>query len=421
MKSKGLFSEGHHSITNSNNPSNSNSVSSSVEKDRQKTRNSDTTGGHKIQSINPVKKSNQKTKKKPNNFTFSDLYINANKMMINNPNKSLFIKDDDVASNHSHCKDKFNKSLEKKNNSILSNNMGLEVSKNQSEISINVIKKASTFQFEEANEKKMRHLSPKSREVIEKEYDLNEDVQGFIDQLGNLTVKYNETIINQINSQNELKVLKDTRNKLITEKTKMESQLDNDRAELDNLQRQTLNSLPSYSNNQKRYDPPIMGSMLLKRNSITNVSSITSEISKNLSKLKFNKMSNENLSNTQLELLNQAAQYGENELDGVVDDLELQISKLKQENQNFFEYVDELNDSTFVNEQENKRLLGQMKNLDKQILDMNKERNSVKKAFDKTFPELKDKIIYNDVNIDVLLKTNERNLSEDILNYMSNK
>eukprot|EP00340_Litonotus_pictus_P007026 CAMPEP_0170520046 /NCGR_PEP_ID=MMETSP0209-20121228/5265_1 /TAXON_ID=665100 ORGANISM="Litonotus pictus, Strain P1" /NCGR_SAMPLE_ID=MMETSP0209 /ASSEMBLY_ACC=CAM_ASM_000301 /LENGTH=132 /DNA_ID=CAMNT_0010806097 /DNA_START=847 /DNA_END=1245 /DNA_ORIENTATION=- len=132
-------------------------------------------------------------------------------------------------------------------------------------------------------------------------------------------------------------------------------------------------------------------------------------------------MSNDNLSNTQLELLNQAAQYGENELDGVVDDLELQISKLKQENQNFFEYVDELNDSTFVNEQENKRLLGQMKNLDKQILDMNKERNSVKKAFDKTFPELKDKIIYNDVNIDVLLKTNERNLSEDILSYMSNK
>ena len=45
--------------------------------------------------------------------------------------------------------------------------------------------------------------------------------------------------------------------------------------------------------------------------------------------------------------------------------------------------------------------------------------SNLKKIFDKQFPELKDKIIYNDVNIDHLII--EKNLSQDIVNYMSNK
>lgn len=50
-----------------------------------------------------------------------------------------------------------------------------------------------------------------------------------IELLGNMTVKYNESIIDQISSNNELKILKDTRNKLISDKSKLEIQVANER------------------------------------------------------------------------------------------------------------------------------------------------------------------------------------------------
>lgn len=120
-------------------------------------------------------------------------------------------------------------------------------------------------------------------------------------------------------------------------------------------------------------------------------------------------------------MINQNLQTTENDLDMIINEFELKISKLKQENQSFFEYVDDLNDTTYNNEMENKRLNNQIKQLDKQILELNSEMLSTRKTFNKSYPELKDKIIYNEINIDSLLKTNEANISEDIVSYMSSK
>lgn len=50
-----------------------------------------------------------------------------------------------------------------------------------------------------------------------------------IEQLGNYTVKYNESIIEKCTAQTELKVLKNQRNKLIGDKSKLESQLENEK------------------------------------------------------------------------------------------------------------------------------------------------------------------------------------------------
>jgi len=99
----------------------------------------------------------------------------------------------------------------------------------------------------------------------------------------------------------------------------------------------------------------------------------------------------------------------------------LQISKLKQENSKFLEYVDDLNDTFSLQDFENKKLKSQIGKLDKQIIEINKDRASIKKNFDKTFPELKDKILYNDVNIDFLLNTNSDELNNDIVNYIGKK
>ncbi len=123
-----------------------------------------------------------------------------------------------------------------------------------------------------------------------------------------------------------------------------------------------------------------------------------------------------------LELMTQTLPTNnENDLDMIINELELNISKLKQENQTFIEYVDDLNDATTNNEKINKNYLAQIKQLDKEIVDVNNEMIDLRKTFNKTFPELKDKYICSDVNIDSLLKTSENNINEDIVSYMTNK
>lgn len=160
---------------------------------------------------------------------------------------------------------------------------------------------------------------------------------------------------------------------------------------------------------------------LVKRISTGGNGNFLQQISRGLQKSKTLKIPDPYTLPPELELVNQTLPNNETDLDMIIDEFELRISKLKQENQSFFEYVDDLNDATFANEQENKRLTTQIKQLDKQIVDLNKEMINVKKNFDKSFPELKDKIIYSDVNIDSLLKTHENSLNEDIISYMSKK
>ena len=122
-----------------------------------------------------------------------------------------------------------------------------------------------------------------------------------------------------------------------------------------------------------------------------------------------------------IELINQQHLETNQDLDAVINDLEMKISTLKKENQAFYEEIDDLNDLSVTNDNINKNLTEQLKNLDKQIKKMNEERNSMKKIFDKNCPDLKDKLLFdNNINIDNLLQKND-NYGEDILNYMSNK
>lgn len=68
--------------------------------------------------------------------------------------------------------------------------------------------------------------------MVDKEVNLREEIQLLVEQLGNNTVNYNEAIIGKINSKHELKQLKDQRNKLIGQKSKMEVQLENERVSI---------------------------------------------------------------------------------------------------------------------------------------------------------------------------------------------
>lgn len=72
----------------------------------------------------------------------------------------------------------------------------------------------------------IEETTPRTQHLIEVEYNLHVDTNNLIDQLGNCTVKYNETIINKINSNAELKALKDARNKLISKKAEIEKQVE---------------------------------------------------------------------------------------------------------------------------------------------------------------------------------------------------
>lgn len=187
------------------------------------------------------------------------------------------------------------------------------------------------------------------------------------------------------------------------------------------MQRQTLNSLPNISPSKKKYDAPITKSSLLRKISTLNQDAIQL-INRNFQKSKTIKSPSTAFQSPKLELMTQTLQTtNENDLDMIIDEFELKISKLKQENQSFYEYVDDLNDTTYNNEQENKKYHEQIKALDKQIVGSNNDMISMRKTFNKSFPELKDKVICNDINIDSLLKTNETNISEDIISYMTNK
>lgn len=121
----------------------------------------------------------------------------------------------------------------------------------------------------------------------------------------------------------------------------------------------------------------------------------------------------------QLDLINPSDL--DSDLDMVINEFEMKISKLKEENISFFEYIDELNDDLCANEAENKKLHNELKKQDKELVELTKKLNHTRKEFNKEYPELKDKIIYENVNIDALNKTINKNLNDDIANFIGKK
>lgn len=71
-----------------------------------------------------------------------------------------------------------------------------------------------------------------NNKLIENELKIYNDVNILFDELAAKTVIYNESIINQINSDNELKMLKDSRNKLIGIKSQLEIKLETEKVSL---------------------------------------------------------------------------------------------------------------------------------------------------------------------------------------------
>ena len=72
--------------------------------------------------------------------------------------------------------------------------------------------------------------------LIENEYKLYNEVNILFDELATKTVIYNESIINQLNSNNELKMLKDSRNKMISIKTQLELKLESEKVRINYLE-----------------------------------------------------------------------------------------------------------------------------------------------------------------------------------------
>lgn len=112
----------------------------------------------------------------------------------------------------------------------------------------------------------------------------------------------------------------------------------------------------------------------------------------------------------------------ESDQDKVVEELEMKISKLKNEHSTFVAYVDDLNDIAYEREIENKQLKADLKLLDKQLAEMTKERSHLKKTFDKLNPHLKDKDLpIHDINVENLAKASNSDLNSDIVDYLKKK
>ncbi len=74
-----------------------------------------------------------------------------------------------------------------------------------------------------------------------------------------------------------------------------------------------------------------------------------------------------------------------NDCDYMIDELENKLSILKLENAKFFENIDFLNDEFVENEERNKTLKSHIKNLDKTIETLMKEKNTIKNTYNKLF------------------------------------
>jgi chromosome segregation ATPase len=85
-------------------------------------------------------------------------------------------------------------------------------------------------------------------------------------------------------------------------------------------------------------------------------------------------------SNTLINMQNYTSVSLNNESDSVCNELEQKISQLKAENSKFYETIDMLNEEIVENESVNKNLKVQLKNWDKILDSLVKERNSARSA-----------------------------------------
>lgn len=175
-----------------------------------------------------------------------------------------------------------------------------------------------------------------------------------------------------------------------------------------------MNSLPNQCTTPKKvYDTPFhsqtLNTMTYETKETKSSTDFTKTIKKALNIISGNK------SNQQAEMANQMASLNcdsNADLDALINQLELEISLIKKENQSFVEYIDDLNDSYINNEKEFTRLSESIKKMDKKIDSLTKDKNSLKKDFEKAFPDLKDKIVYNNINIDFDKIVNQNNLNK---------
>lgn len=175
-----------------------------------------------------------------------------------------------------------------------------------------------------------------------------------------------------------------------------------------------MNSLPNQCSTPKKvYDNPFHSHTLNTMTYETKETKSSIEFTKTIKKA-LNIISG-NKSNQQAEIANQMALLNcdnNSDLDALINQLELEISLIKKENQTFMEYIDDLNDSYINNEKEFTRLNDSIKKLDKKIDSLTKDKSSLKKEFEKKFPDLKDKIVYNNINIDIDKLVNQNSINK---------
>lgn len=217
------------------------------------------------------------------------------------------------------------------------------------------------------------------------------EIRESIDTISYDTVKYSEEVVSQFKSNLEFKSLKDSRNKLISKKDILEENIKQIRKNIEHLKR------------EQRFTP--VKSVKTPKNSLFS-----------LTKLKlFEQMTSLENENNQVQTLTDVDQ------DIIIDELETKISVLKKENTEFFVFVDELNDSSNRVETQNSFLKSGLKNIDKQLSELTKERSNLLKLYSKHFTSAvnSDLIKSIDTNIGCLDKACHVNLSADIISYLN--
>lgn len=205
------------------------------------------------------------------------------------------------------------------------------------------------------------------------------------------TVKYSESVISNWRNNIELKNLKDSRNRLISKKDNYEESIKHIRKDLDFLKKEQM------------FTP--VKSVKTPRNSLFS-----------FSKIKLF----EQMTNLEIENNDNVQTLTDIDQDNIIDELETKISVLKKENTEFFIFIDELNDSSFVTERQNTSLKSELKSIDKHLNELTKERNNLKKLYLKHFPNASNidfKVL--DMNLDYLDNSSKLNLSADIVGYLN--
>lgn len=224
-----------------------------------------------------------------------------------------------------------------------------------------------------------------------KEVELLKDIHEQIDLISLDTVKYSEEVIRQIKNNAELKSLKDSRNKLISKKDGYEGNFKQLRKDIDHLKREQMLT-------------PVK-SVKTPRNSLFS-----------FTKIKLF----EQMTNLEIDASDNVQTLTDIDQDSIIDELETKISILKKENTEFFVFVDELNDTSYRVEAQNSSLKSELKSIEKQLNEITKERNNLRKLYLKQFPNASNfEPKANDMNLDYLDNASKFNLSADIVSYLN--